>query len=68
MSYFSLYSDGSYTLKTTGELIEELKQYPPDTPYYVDAPYDCGYGHAGGGVIETYKNTSGIVCIKCEEA
>ena len=55
MSYFSMYSDESYTLKTIGELIEELKQYPPDTPYYVDAPYDCGYGHAGGGVITTFK-------------
>lgn len=68
MSYLSWSNDEVNRLQTIGELVQELLQYPPDTLYYIDAPYDCGYGSAGGGVVETYRNTSGIVCIKCEEA
>ena len=45
---------------TVRELIDELQKFAPDTLVKISCTFDCGYGTAGGSIIQIIDNNSYI--------
>lgn len=51
---------------TVKELIDELKNYDENKQVYVYCSYDCGFGTAGGNVIEVCEENDHVELINNE--
>lgn len=45
---------------TVGELIDKLQKFTPDTPVEISCTFDCGFGTAGGSIIQIIDRDSYI--------
>lgn len=45
---------------TIKELIERLQEYDENKPVEISCTFDCGYGTAGGSIIQIIDNGSYI--------
>ena len=53
---------------TVKELMKALEKMNPDATVTVDAPYDYGYGMAGGDILVVKADKDGNVYIETEMA